>query len=299
MELVIRQVRSIANSPRFAWLSDVLWNPLRSALYRYKIRRLMRKGIVPVLVYQMGKVASKTIVATLEQFSGYQPFHAHQLSPGNMARRRPEKEKIKGRAAAGLSSLVWRAIHDVVIAESDRQVKIVTMVREPIGRNISAFFQGLDKRTQIQQAHVNASMYQLIEIFLNTYPHTRPLTWFDDELRDVTGIDVYAHAFPRELGYQRIQQGRFDVLIMRHDLADSTKAECLAQFLNLPRVDIVQANLSENKIYSQRYREFQKAIRLSERYVDDLLESRYARHFFPDDERERLRHKWLRWDSAG
>ncbi|MCK7580750.1 MAG: putative capsular polysaccharide synthesis family protein [Chromatiales bacterium] len=93
-------------------------------------------------------------------------------------------------------------------------------------------------------------------------------------------------------------EGKFDILIMRHDLPDNQKATCLSEFLDHPDMRIVRDNLSENKSYHDCYREFQKAIRLSPEYVEEMLESKYARHFFPDEERELLRRRWLRLDDT-
>jgi hypothetical protein len=289
---MLNLIRRIINAKSLSWLEGILWTPLCRFAYQMRVRAVLRDGKTPVLVYQMGKVASKTIVATLEQHQSVQVFHTHLLSPGNIKRRRRERDRASNR-----SLFMWEAIHNLVVLPQ-LHVKIITLVREPIGRNISAFFQGLDKRVGVEQAHINVPIRQLIDKFLNDYPHSRPLNWFDDELRDVTDIDVFSMPFPSNMGYQRIQQGRFDVLIMRHDLPDTQKAKCLGEFLDISNMQVVRDNLSENKIYHDCYREFQKTIRLSPEYVEEMLESKYARHFFPDEERELLRRKWLRLDDT-
>jgi Putative capsular polysaccharide synthesis protein/Sulfotransferase family len=288
-----KMIRKLIYSERLSFLDRILWDPLR----RFDTWRIVNSNKTPVVVYQMGKVASQTIMATLASCKSIHAFHAHMLNPENIKSRRREKETLGGKRVAHAAIQKWLSVYDFVINRSET-VKIVTLVREPVGRNISAFFQGLDKRVGVVEAHKNASLQILIDKFLSGYPHTRPLSWFDDELLATTGIDVYLHPFPKDCGYQRIQQGRFDVLILRHDLPDTQKANCLSEFLDIPNMMVARDNLAENKTYHDCYCEFQKSIRLSPEYVEEMLESKYARHFFPDEEREMLRRKWLRLDDT-
>lgn len=246
-----------------------------------------------MVIYQMGKVASKTIDATLTRVASAQVFHAHLLDPANLQRRRSQMEADLGKVDTEVNIVRARALHEHVL-RSLREIKIITLVREPISRNISAYYQGLDRWARTEGAHDRVPVDALIEIFLREYPHQDALTWFDDEFRAVTGIDVYASAFPQEQGFQRIRHGNMDVLIMRHDLDDRVKAERISELLNLPGLKIVQDNRAEDKEYRDSYHKFRQTIRLPERYVEEMLNSKYAAHFFSDPERQRLRDKWLR-----
>lgn len=285
--------KKLANSSRARWLNSLLWAPLRRLIYPFYVRSVMRSGKTPVVIYQMGKVASKTIDATLSNVTAVQVFHVHLADPQNIQRRWDLQERHLGRTNALVNWNRSQAIYKYVL-NSSREVKIITLIREPIGRNISAYYQGLDSLTGIKRAHERAPMSTLISTFLTEYPHRNALTWFDDEFRTTTGIDVYAQPFPRETGYQRIKQGHFDVLIMRHDLDDQLKATCIRELLDLPQLDIVQDNRADDKEYRDSYRAFQKAIHLSKEYIEEMLGSKYSLHFFSDTERQRLRDKWLR-----
>lgn len=288
-----RKLKGVVTSKYLAWLDSMLWLPLRKLVYRHRIRESSHMGRTPVLVYSMGKVATSTMVASIKKYANIQPIHVHVLNPVQLQSRRIRSRHDEDRSSA---LEFWQAVHDMVI-ESDRNVKIVTLVREPIGRNISGFFQGLDRRFQVPRAHEQVDIQTLQKTFVNDYQHRRPLTWFDDELKATTGIDVYSRPFPKETGYLRVQEGRFGVLIMRHDLPDELKAGCLSDFLGISGMAIVRDNAAEGKAYRDCYREFQRTIRLGPGYIAEMLDSKYARHFFPATELEALRRKWLRIDE--
>jgi hypothetical protein len=292
-------LRRFVRHPIIVWMDGRLgWPLMRLRAWKHIAgfrRNFLASNATPVLVYQMGKVASKSIVATIGRYPQYRAFHVHSLDLQGL-KQKIANSRREGRIRQYVATSEWRTTYDLVV-KPERNIKIITLVREPIGRNISAFFQGLDKWARVENAHLNVPIETLAETFHRDYPHTRPLTWFDDELKAVTGIDVYAHPFPKADGHQRLRQGRFDVLIMRHDLPDPVKAKCMSEFLDIPGIEIVRDNESENKAYADCYRAFQAAVRLPPEYIEEMLGSKYARHFYPEDEIERLRGKWMKLEK--
>ncbi|MCI5132818.1 MAG: hypothetical protein D3904_15205 [Candidatus Electrothrix sp. EH2] len=132
----------------------------------------------------------------------------------------------------------------------------------------------------------------MISQFIDCYDHDIPLTWFDRELKSVTGIDIYDDVFPYDKGYLRVEKGNIDLLVMRVELSDNTKREMIENLINIPHFALTNSNVSSQKKYSLSYREFCKEIRLPESYLERLLTSKYARHFYSDSELEGF---WKRW----
>ncbi len=94
--------------------------------------------------------------------------------------------------------------------------------------------------------------------------HERGIDWFDSEFKPVLGIDVYAHPFPRDGGFLRIDSGPYEVLLMRHDLDDRLKEKCLAELVGAACVSLTPKNVGAEKVYSEAYREFLRRIELPE-----------------------------------
>ena len=180
------------------------------------------------------------------------------------------------------------------LIEPRHPARIVSLVRDPVARNISFYFETLDVLWQTERAHERVSLERLLAEFHERFRHERGIDWFDNEFKPVLGIDVYEHPFPHDKGYLRIDSGPYEVLLMRHDLSDRLKEKCLAELLRVPAVTLTPKNIGMQKDYSDVYHEFLNRIELSEDYVYGLLDSKYARHFYSPEELARFRAKWLK-----
>lgn len=174
-----------------------------------------------------------------------------------------------------------------LILKNDGPVKIVTMVREPIARNVSAFFENLNA---FSLSHDDPTE-DLVDGFKRRYPHSVPLTWFDQELKDGVAFDVFAERFDREGRVGRYTKGRFDFLIMRVDADLARQQAEVSDFIGRP-VSLAVENASEAKPYAAAYQAFKKRLLLDQEYVEWMYGSKFARHFWTEDELAGLRQDW-------
>jgi putative capsular polysaccharide synthesis protein len=282
-----------------ATVVPLLFRPLSKAFRRRRYRKWIRhcaaQPTPPVLVYTMSKVASTAVTEALQSVGGLNVFQIHIISEAGMQRL------SDGMKRRGLKSLkrdmgviqdLGHALDEELIKRG-HPAKVVALIREPIARNVSFYFQTLDVLWQTENAHEKVALDRLLAEFHDRFPHERVLDWFDKEFNPTLGIDVYAHPFPREAGFLRIDSGPYEVLLMRHDLDDRVKEKCLADLVGVPRVPLAPKNVGAEKPYSKTYDEFLRHIRASEDYVERMLSSKYARHFYAAEELERVRAKWL------
>lgn len=228
-----------------------------------------------ILVYQMGKVASSTINRTLRS-NGYQTRHFHYFD-GDFASDGKSMREITG-------------LND--LRGSD--CLIVTLTRDPIARNLSAFFQNLS--SFVKGGNGFEDEQALADTFLKKYNHKVPLEWFEKEFREKTGVDVYAHQFDKEAGYKVISDGRMKVLIIKSEVSDSSKLLALRRFLGpdgSPNA-MLKSNIAKSKDYATLYYSVIKKIRLPPDYLNMMYDSRYSQHFYTSAEIESFRGKWSR-----
>lgn len=245
----------------------------------------------PVIVYQMGKVASSSVYDGLRKVKDIDAFHAHYLLPDNIARGQ-EIAKERGWKKRNESKRLY--LYSKLFEKPHRTINLVTLVREPIGRNISAYFQNLEITEGSRDAHAVLDTSELIQRFLEHYPHDTPLTWFDREFRAVTGIDVYSYPFAHDTGWLVIDKPPFRVLIMRSDLPDQAKETQVNAFLGTQTFAVRRSNVGQTKAYADAYKHFIASIRVTPEYARRLLNSTYAKHFFGADELESLEARWTR-----
>jgi hypothetical protein len=110
--------------------------------HRLDLRRYHRPAPPPVLVYQMGKVGSETVARSLgDEQLARSVYHLHFLTPQGLARA-AETYREHWRPD-GNAHHVWDGefIRERLQEAGDgEQWPVITLVRDPVARNLSAFF---------------------------------------------------------------------------------------------------------------------------------------------------------------
>ncbi|RMF29402.1 MAG: hypothetical protein D6759_13910, partial [Chloroflexi bacterium] len=251
-------------------------------------------GKEPLIVYQMGKVGSSTVVASLEALSLDSPiYHIHTLTwEGIRSGERIYRAIYGDSRPPSFSRMKHLLASRHLRRQLDRGVrgprwKVITLVRDPIARNISDFFQLIDwwlPHFLPRYEAGEATIEEAIATFLERYYHDEPLNWFDIELKASLGIDVFATPFPKSTGYQVYQGEGVDLLVLKLERLDECAPEAFRAFLGVERFELIRANVSSDKMYGDAYRAFVKAIRLPDSYIEQMYTSRYVRHFYSDEE---------------
>lgn len=218
----------------------------------------------------MGKVGSSTLKQTLLQRHRGLVCHAHRYA--DLA----DREKL---------ALRWRR-------RLNLPVLVVSPVRDPLSRNVSAFFQTFRRDTGLQLTDRDWTTPELLNLFLQRYPHQVCLDWFDVHFYPTFHIDIFDEPFPVAQKWQIYQQGAVRLLVYRTDLPHESQAEILSRFLGTSIVKLDFDNVAENKEYAALYRQFCQEVILPEDYVSRMAESRYFRHFWSSEEIGTLSRKW-------
>jgi hypothetical protein len=256
--------------------------------------RLYLAGSAPTIVYSKERTGSVALYHALQSV-GAHAIATHYLDPAKIA-----EGKLSGSAR-------W-ASRRVVVPR--KPAKFISLIRNPIDNLVSTFARQefVDKPTAQGRSLVGAldvSAAQLVDRFQRQYldggEYQRELNWFDTELQIALGIDVFAHPFDKAAGYGRIVAGSFELLLLRTELSDESKAAAVAEFLDLPglRIDGNPENANgrpgvagEQSAYRQHYRELKKLARLSPQHWDAIANSKLVRHFIGDRELSESRAKW-------
>ena len=175
-----------------------------------------------------------------------------------------------------------------------KPLRVITLVREPVANNISMFFEVFDHYTGTTVEESTLSIEEMIDVFLTRYMHWRPLTWFDAELKTTLGVDVFQTPFSHDQGFAQISTDRIKLLVMKCELNDDAKERAIADFLGLDDFRIVRSNVSSNRSHAKQYEAFRRQIRVPDGLLDEMYESKYARHFYSAEERSRCRARWSR-----
>lgn len=250
----------------------------------------------PVLVYQPGKVGSSTIYASLKA-GGIESFHLHALNPYGGYLHFPEEMAEECNA---------------LVEQIKKQEKtIITVVREPVGRDLAAYFEEilfLKDRICIPETGGKNPVKSQEEYFrwimksgkervdrsdeAISYWYFDEFRWFDEELKAVFGVDVFQYPFDKKQGYCIIEEGNLRILILRMENSDSWEM-AIRKFLHLQDFRMEKAvNLGETKMYASLYKEVKENLCLPEEYVEYYKHNEKCIHFYDEPSFEEEKHEY-------
>ncbi len=269
----------------------------------------------PLIVFQMGKVGSTTIVRSLRALELDMPiYHVHRLTQEGIDRIEsvykeafPDKQRIDSHL---LASLYLRKRMQAGLG--DQKWKVVTLVRDPVARNISSFFQHITIESALPDgewrlksttdrfeiAIKDNNFEELAALFLARYRHDRPLTYFDHEFKNVFDIDFYTTDFPITIGYKIYETPRADILLLRLEDLKDCASDAFKMFLNVDSFKLASGNIGSQKEYADLYRVFKDTICFPEDYLDKMYSSKFAQQFYTEAELKTFRAKWSKKRNA-
>ncbi|WP_181346896.1 putative capsular polysaccharide synthesis family protein [Thalassobacillus sp. CUG 92003] len=264
--------------------------------------RLPKEFKNSVLIYQMGKVGSTSIETYLNQ-NEYNVFHSHSFRNPIMY------DQFKGlKSVRGFFPLHKRLKYKMItnlyskqmLLKMNNKLKIISLVREPISRNISIFFQGLHfpiydmNRMYNNRFNNNTSKDMLKRMFLNHFNHEYGINWFDYEFKKVFSVDVYQYPFDQEKGYTIINTDKLEILLLQMEKMGDLKEE-IASFLEIDDFNFVRVNDGSQKWYAEAYSYFKETFVPSENYVNKLYNSKFMNHFYSGEDIRKFKQKWMKF----
>ncbi len=262
-----------------------------------KIYRQHREKEV-VLLYQMGKVGSMSILKSLHDID-VEVLHTHTFFgnfPVQIFSKYKEKKLFLGGFLYETGARLYKNIRLKLLLgkNGEKRLKIITILREPISRNISLYFQ--DFQIPLAHHYINdlpkhrtISEKNSIDVFIADYfenfNHFHGINWFDDEFKRVLGIDVFDYDFDKVKGYGIIERDNIDILILQMEKINQLE-NVIGQFVGNDNFRLANENTSHQKWYAPVYRDFKRKIKFDQKYVDDMYNSKFMRHFYSDDDIE-------------
>lgn len=256
----------------------------------------------PVAVFQMGKVGSKTVdesVAEAYRKRGKKVpvIHVHVLNNFDKIEKGLIAER--GLGGGGFGAIRnGRILRNLIEKNPSIKWNVITLVREPVARNVGAFFQNLwsiipDWRERYAKG--NLTIEELQKVFISAMSvQNAPVAWFDEQLKPVFYVDVFSIPFPAEQGYYIYPETiRGRVLLIRLEDLNRIGPHAIKEFLELDEFELHNINIGENKEYAEIYKAF-KSKPLPLDYVQKTYEIKVATHFYTPAEIAEFTRRWTK-----
>jgi len=236
-----------------------------------------------ILIYSMGKVGSTSIYFSLKKkLPVTDIFHVHFLSDYWLNEKLPRMNKyFHGNINHG------KEILSHIRKNPGKRIKIITLVREPISRDVSDFFQNWKSEYKNIEGIKTEQILQAIE----ENKHEYTLNWFDTEFKNYLGFDVYKIPFDTEKGYKIYNLPNIDILCLKLEEINKTGHKALNEFLGI-QLSLLNKNTSLEKKGKELYLEVKKKYKASKSKLHELYSSNYVRHFYTEEEINTFKEKW-------
>ena len=204
-----------------------------------------------------------------------------------------------------------------------KKLKIITGIREPISRDMAAFFQNSDIMLW-PVTSINNNIFSFYGDYYNSddvieyddFKLRIPMwsqtlcssfsewvnsivcngcdefNWFVYELERVFGINVYNEPFDRELGYTVIKYENIELFIYQIEKLNYLEKE-LSEFLDDSTFKLKRKNYAEDKIYKYVYASAKEKFKLKSDYIDYYYKNNdQFNHFYNKEFRYKWEEKW-------
>ncbi len=255
----------------------------------------------PIFVFQMGRVGSCSVRDSVKD--AYETlsipiaiYHTHWQNDFDGL------EAIARKDHADPTLLIKdlrdaKEIRRKLVDEAITPCNLISLVRDPVARNLSTYFYALPEFIpdwqQRMQDDALLAQYLQADFAVPRAFHTTPARWFDEQLKPIFNIDVYATPFPREQGYKIYSSEKARLLVLRLEDLTQCASQAIGEFLGLPHFNLRNDNAGEALSAGSLYRRFKNEL-ASPAYVEQMYATKYARHFYTPKELAAFAAKWTR-----
>lgn len=238
-----------------------------------------------VMVFQPGKVGSSSVFVSLQKY-GVACSHIHCINHTTA-----HYDALKDEYYDKLISL-WKNKY-----REKKCIKIISLVRDPIARNVSLYFQQFCDdfiEYDIPQVDTYEGLIDYIRYDAKAGNNGYMFDWFNKEIKELFDIDVYSYPFDKDKGYTIIKKGNVELLLMTMEKMNYN-VQVVGDFVGIPNFEYTLCNVGAEKEYKYAYKEVLEKIDI----CDDIIEFYYASngsmdHFYTEEQKNKFKKKWKR-----
>ena len=249
-----------------------------------------------ILVFQMGKVGSKTVINSLEQaLPGATIHHLHFLHELDNIEKHIRKSWFFSEAQMEHLAHCREIRKQIEDMPSEQRWKVITLVRDPVAKMISAFFYNIDlnkAKSSYRLLRKRKVIRDLVRQFLETVDINDGAGWFDHQLQPVFGLDVFTEPFPAKRGYHIYNTDKADILLLKLEQLNQCAGEAFHTFLGSENFTLTNVNKAQDASYATIYKKFKENLNLAPELLDQIYSARLPKKFYSEQEIEAFRRKW-------
>lgn len=258
----------------------------------WRIKRLMNRNDNIILVYSIGKVGSSSVYKSIKDSPLVKApiFHVHSLNEERI------KEQKRYYLDSERKSIPFHLIQSSIITSQldsyKGKITVLTLIREPLVREISSLFQdsfNFTKSMTIDKDLISNVIDEKLHDLLKELPE---VSWFERELKEVFGIDIFDIDFDINKGYHINISDQVNFTLIRLENLNVNFEQISKILFDLSEpITMSPSNVSNSKFYHKDYKMISRERLLSGKEIERIINTAYINKFYPDYIQE-IKEKW-------
>ncbi len=268
---------------------------IKKRFFKIKIKEGFSLKNPFVLIYTMGKVGSSSIYYSLKNDNQVENvFHLH-FATKNINIHKKFSKKI-GDFPYFEHLYIGEQIANLNLIETNKKVEIITLVRDPIAIVVSNLFQN-PKITSSSIFNTEGNIdFNLAKNYLINELKKGTIfdffdDWFNEELKNFTGIDVFDTSFDKKKGSQIIVKKNFKVLFLTLENLNNNYS-VICDFLGKKNLMFNRYNERDTSVNAKIYKEIVNSIKLPRELLLEIYNRPIVNHFYNEEQVELFIKKW-------
>lgn len=255
------------------------------------ITNIVNRSNQIVIIYTIGKVGSTTLLESLKNSSINIPiFHIHSLNKTNIYNQK--QYYLNSERKSVPFHLIRSSVLEKRLKFFTGKLFIITLIREPIGRELSSVFQDALIFKNFYKKNIG-STNEIIERKINALTEELPEEkWFNTELKEVFNINIFDLKFEPKKGYIFYEKKNISFLLLRLEDLNKVFMESMAKMFKNKHIDLINKNIGKDKFYSNSYNNFKSMYGIDKDKIKRIVNSRFIKKFY-FDKIDSIRNTWI------
>lgn len=236
----------------------------------------------PIIILTPGKTGSSSVYFTLKRkLKDYSVFHIHYFTYNSILKSK--KDHLSSNRKSLPLHLITSELLLKKINNYKGRVKIITILRDPISRSVSSFFQNIDfYKNKIEDKNLKIDEKKSLKIINEKiiYSSIEIEDWISNEIYKNFSIDIYRNKFPNKK-FIIINKNEIDFLLLRMEDLNNTFAKSTKLFFDLSEeLFLEDYNIGFEKYYSKQYKSIKSKVEINKKDLDIIIASKFIQHFY-------------------
>ncbi|WP_028873271.1 putative capsular polysaccharide synthesis family protein [Psychroserpens burtonensis] len=239
-----------------------------------------------ILVYTMSKVGSSSVYYSLKQKFPYKEIHhVHFLGDTWLHKFKNDHTIFKNNLKTA----------DKLFALFNKKrwnVKIITLTRDPIARDISGIFQAWQHVFDVDD--ITEVTPEQILGYLNSNDFLYAANWFETDFLEFTGLNVFNSKFDKDKGYQTYSSNNTPILVMQLEQLNAVYNEAMNVFIGTDEYVLHKENITSSRASGLLNKKIKTLFHLPLTKVETIYNSQYINTFYNPTQIENFKDRWTK-----